>query len=95
MKTIRVLLIGGGASGGRGAGGGGGAGGYVYESSHEIEGGEYPVVVGVGGAAITTENQPGNAGGNSTFDGLTAYGGNIIWNCSYQKRTVSRISNPS
>ena len=75
------LIVAGGGSGGAGvSGGGGGAGGLLYSTS-----GSFPlntqlqVVVGAGGAAVTS-NGDGNPGSNSSITGtgfttLTAIGG--------------------
>ncbi|MBQ9726792.1 MAG: hypothetical protein IJV65_04725, partial [Kiritimatiellae bacterium] len=84
--TARILVVGGGGSGGGSdrsdentgetrRGGGGGAGGEVLETELYLQAGEYPVVVGAGGAG-TTVNEVGKQGGWSTFGYLaTAYGG--------------------
>jgi hypothetical protein len=70
-KTIEVLIVAGGSGGNPNSGldswqGGGGAGGLLTRSS-VITQGAYGVVIG---AAGTRAN-----GGNSTFDGMTAFGG--------------------
>jgi hypothetical protein len=78
--SIRVLIIGGGGGGGHQVGGGGGGGGFVEYTSYAVTAGQvYPVVVGGGGLGGTHLGQPtgtaGSAGGNSSFDGKTAFGG--------------------
>lgn len=79
-----VALIecwGGGASGGKGTAvggaGGGGGGGYSYRwILMSSLGATETVTIGAGGAAQTTADTDGNAGGNTTFGAhLTAYGG--------------------
>lgn len=69
--TVKVLVVGGGGGGGATTnlyGGGGGAGGLVYSRTMSLTPGTYQVVVGAGGPTDTV-------GGNSTFNGLVAYGG--------------------
>ena len=69
--TVKVLVVGGGGGGGATTnlyGGGGGAGGLVYSRTMSLTPGTYQVVVGAGGPA-------GTIGGDSTFNGLVAYGG--------------------
>ena len=69
--TVKVLVVGGGGGGGATTnlyGGGGGAGGLVYSRTMSLTPGTYQVVVGAGGPTETV-------GGNSTFNGLVAYGG--------------------
>lgn len=71
--NVEILVVGGGGGGGDGVdyannGGGGGAGGLIYQSSHSVSTGNFPIVVGNGGARNTN-------GQNSTFDNLTAVGG--------------------
>jgi hypothetical protein len=78
--SVRVLIIGGGGGGGFQVGGGGGGGGFVEYTSYAVTAGQvYPVVVGGGGVGGTHLGQPagtaGLAGGNSAFDGKTAFGG--------------------
>jgi len=78
--NIRVLIIGGGGGGGHQVGGGGGGGGFVEYQSYSVTAGQvYPIVVGGGGLGGTHIGQPagtaGSAGGNSSFDGKTAFGG--------------------
>jgi hypothetical protein len=78
--TIEYLLVGGGGGGGTNMGGGGGGGG-VLSGSMVLGPGSYTVTIGGGGAgapAGTTGVHPtvtGANGGNTTFNGLTAYGG--------------------
>jgi hypothetical protein len=71
---IEILVVGGGGAGGTWCGGGGGGGGVVHETAHSISAGSFSVVVGNGGTKPTA-NGTGANGGNSTFDGITAYGG--------------------
>lgn len=75
----RVLRLAGGGSGGDGSGssgGGGGAGGLTEESNESVTpGASMPVVVGAGGVAVKTSGNPGVAGGNTSFNGLTVLGG--------------------
>ena len=78
--SVRVLIIGGGGGGGHQVGGGGGGGGFVEYNSYPVTAGQvYPVVVGAGGVGGTHIGQPngtaGTAGGNSAFNGITAFGG--------------------
>jgi hypothetical protein len=87
ILTVEALIIAGGGSGSAGYGngngsGGGGAGGLLYKSSVQIiQGYDYTVTVGAGGAQ-TTENRGSNSGGqhgldgeDSVFNGNTAIGG--------------------
>ena len=79
VSSVEVLVVagGGGASGADYAtgGGGGGAGGVLYNSAYTVTpGNSYSVVVGAGGASVTSTTA-GNPGGNSTFDTITATGG--------------------
>jgi hypothetical protein len=76
---VLVRLWGAGGSGGTAsvsAGGGGGGGAYVEKwfAASDL-GATEAVGIGAGGVAITAASTPGNDGGNSTFDTLTAYGG--------------------
>lgn len=72
---ISALIVAGGGSGGSGTGGGGGGGGVIYANNTlSVAYGDYPVVVGAGGASPALTS-PGNNGGNSSFNGLTAIGG--------------------
>jgi hypothetical protein len=72
--SVQSLAVGGGGSGGGSTGGGGGAGGFVYNASTSITTGNYPIVVGAGGAG-TAQQSPGLDGGDSSFNGITAIGG--------------------
>lgn len=73
ITEIRATLVGGGASGGKGSvstGGHGGSGGTCKEVILNVTPGEtLTVVVGAGGAAPGTNNNPGNPGGNSSLAG--------------------------
>ena len=78
--NAQVLLVAGGGSGAishTSGSGGGGAGGVVYDSSHALTSQAYSVTVGTGGAArlVAAGSGAGNAGNNSVFDTLTAFGG--------------------
>lgn len=73
MKQIRFLLVGGGGAGGHGRAGGGGGGGRRAESAYDLAPGTYAVVVGNGGVAGGSSVNV--SGGNTTFDGNTAFGG--------------------
>ena len=73
------MIVGGGGGGGCSDGncsnGGGGAGGLVYKSNVSISVGNYPVVVGSGGAGYYNQDTKGDNGGDSSFNGFTALGG--------------------
>ena len=80
----RILVVGGGGGGyGRqdggaagAGGGGGGAGGYVYRENVLLEPGDYPIVVGAGGAGGSGSwMSNGQCGGDSSFDDIVACGG--------------------
>jgi hypothetical protein len=71
---IDYLLVGGGGGTGFDVGGGGGGGG-VLSSSTTITTGGYSITVGGGGASGQSAAVKGTNGGDSTFNGLTAYGG--------------------
>ncbi len=76
MADVDYLIVGGGASGGGNGGnnsGGGGGAGEVAQGTASVSVGVYPIVVGDGGAAVSTGN--GNAGGDSSAFGVTALGG--------------------
>lgn len=71
------MVIAGGGSGGPNLSGGGGAGGY-RAGTLSLGVGDYPVVVGSGGAPETSRNTSpggGNPGDNSTFASITSTGG--------------------
>ncbi|MBC7154427.1 MAG: hypothetical protein H5U19_07425 [Rhodobacteraceae bacterium] len=73
--TAEVLVL---AGGGGGSTAGGGAGGVIL-TQVALTPGDWPVVVGTGGAGIhggaTPRPVPASRGGNSTFAGLVALGG--------------------
>ena len=73
------MIVGGGGGGGCSDGncsnGGGGAGGLVYKSNVSISVGNYPVVVGSGGAGYYNQDTKGDNGGDSSFNGFSALGG--------------------
>jgi hypothetical protein len=82
---VEYLIVGGGGGGGMDMGGGGGGGGFL-SGKHVLTPGSYTITVGAGGTgapAAGTNGQPGGhqytipatAGGNSSFNGLTAIGG--------------------
>ena len=77
--SVQALLIAGGGAGGAGepnpggdGGGGGGAGGVIQNNINLSVGTVYSIVIGAGGSGGSTT---GGTGTNSTFAGLTAYGG--------------------
>ena len=72
---VDILLVGGGGGGGAGCGGGGGGGVVKVLSGVELAAGDYPVVIGLGGArgeATSSRNYSGEAGGTTSF-GLDSY----------------------
>lgn len=73
------MIVGGGGSGGYGNQGGGGGGGEVLYTPDGIAitpGTTKTIKIGAGGAATAAPaNIPGNNGGDSVFDGITAHGG--------------------
>lgn len=73
-NRVKVLVVAGGGSGSTSnwGGGGGGGGGVLYHSDLEVFG-SIPVIVGEGGASVTSG--AGLNGGNSYFGALTAFGG--------------------
>ncbi len=82
---VDVLLVGGGGGGGNGYGaaGGGGAGGMLVLEHVTLLAGKHPVTVGAGGRGGIRNREDGEDGGNTVFNGRTAYGGGGgagIWN---------------
>jgi len=83
IEPIQCLVVGGGGGGaatpGQHKGGGGGAGGLVFVPHLQVNPGEYPIVVGAGGASVgqtsTFSPTPGNAGQDSSFASIVALGG--------------------
>ncbi|WP_293010955.1 glycine-rich domain-containing protein [Mongoliibacter sp.] len=76
IDAVDILVVAGGGGGGRGSSaGGGGGGGLIEESPVLTPGSNLPVIVGVGGAGSTNENNRGLKGSNSSFFGFTAEGG--------------------
>ena len=74
--TISATLIGGGGGAGYGYGGGGGAGGVVNVTTLSVTPGvTYPITIGTFGTGATDPATPGNTGGNTIFNSLTAFGG--------------------
>jgi len=79
-KEIDVYMVGGGASGRGGTSGGGGGGGEcILLTNIPATEAAYPIVIGVGGAAVVGG---GTNGGNTTALGRTALGGSFS-NASY------------
>jgi hypothetical protein len=70
---VEYLIVGGGGGGGHSYGAGGGAGGMLT-GTVSVTAQTYGVVVGGGGVGPATA-APGGNGTNTTFAGLTAYGG--------------------
>jgi len=93
---VCYIIVGGGGGGGAGGrggcyfftGGGGGSGGVVAVSCATLSCTSFPIVIGLGGSgghgrfASPAYTRPSN-GGDSTFNGKTAYGGGYgaSWNC--------------
>ena len=81
VSRVDVTVVGGGGSGGTGAGrngAGGGGGGYcmVQENVGFVPGTTYSAVIGAGGKGVQAyDPRDGNAGGASSFMGITASGG--------------------
>jgi len=84
--TIEVLMVGGGGAGGASPSTaqfsgthGGGSGGLVYEPKLLTSLGAYTITIGAGGttpSSLTSGNQAGNVGNNTTFGSLlTAFAG--------------------
>lgn len=76
---VEYLIVAGGGGGGPtdgagAAGGGGGAGGALYGKTI-LQPGTYPIQVGEGGAALRSQGEQGEDGGNTTALGFTAIGG--------------------
>ena len=85
ITSFEYLIVGGGGGGGAHVGGGGGGGGVLQGSSTMAGLGAVPISVGAGGtgAWVTTSWQTyGSNGGNSSLNGIVAYGGGVggIWN---------------
>jgi hypothetical protein len=81
-NSVEYLVVAGGASGARNdIGGAGGAGGYRQNYPSPVCAGlpvtaqAYPITVGAGGAASTTNGPVGNPGNNSIFSTITSAGG--------------------
>jgi hypothetical protein len=73
ILNISYLII---AGGGAGYSGGGGAGGLLFNDSYNISAGNYSVFVGKGGNN-GTGGVNGRKGQDSSFNGITAYGGGL------------------
>ena len=69
--VVEAIIVGG---GGGGAVAGGGAGGVVART-YTLSPGSYPITIGTGGGVGPNLNTAGCPGGNTTFNGCTAYGG--------------------
>jgi hypothetical protein len=82
IHPFKVLVIGGGGGGGGDQGGGGGAGG-AHETELELPSGNITAVIGAGGTAGQGQAN-GTKGGNTTFHGITSYGGG--WGGGYDGR---------
>lgn len=72
---VNYLLVGGGGGAGFDVGGAGGAGGLHYKENVTLPATTYPVTIGGGGAPGSGQNDRGDNGTDSTFNGLTAGGG--------------------
>jgi hypothetical protein len=74
-NACAYLMVGGGGGGG-GDHSGGGGGGQVIIGSASLSSGTYPIVIGAGGSPGGPRNGVyATNGGNTTFNGLTAFGG--------------------
>lgn len=82
IHPFKVLVIGGGGGGGGDQGGGGGAGG-AHETELELPLGNITAVIGGGGSRGSGQSN-GSKGGNTTFHGITCYGGG--WGGGYDGR---------
>ena len=75
VTAVDALVVGGGGAGGGGIGGGGGAGEFVETTRTGLTSGtQISISVGAGGTSNNNWNA-GNAGGQSRFDSVIAYGG--------------------
>jgi uncharacterized repeat protein (TIGR02543 family) len=75
VTSADVLIVGGGGAGGGGIGGGGGAGEFIETTRSGLTGGSTVTIsVGAGGTSNNNWNA-GNAGENSQFGSVIAYGG--------------------
>jgi hypothetical protein len=77
--SVELWVVGGGGAGGGGAGGGGQGGGYGKSFINVTQNNQYIIIIGTGGC--TTHNVSGcvigaNPGGDTSFGGIIAYGGN-------------------
>lgn len=79
--TTDVLVVAGGGASSIQHSGGAGAGGVIMKPNHTFTAGDYPVVVGAGGAVTSNSNSddnfrtPGANGANTTISSFTAVGG--------------------
>ena len=77
-SETQVLIVAGGGGGGSDMGGGGGGGGVIYNSNVYLTASStpYSIIVGAGGAGNAAGLRlRGSNGSNTTFNGLTAFGG--------------------
>ena len=73
---IDIFLAAGGGGGGADNGAGGGAGGFIQLLNHGVNGQNYPIVIGGGGAASIGDGYAaGSSGTDTTGFGYTAIGG--------------------
>ena len=70
----KALIVGGGGAGGFGHGAGGAGGAVLYRTDQPITNGTYPITVGAGGTATTSDAQ-NNPGASSSAFSVTATGG--------------------
>ena len=69
------LVIAGGGAGGKIYGGGGGAGGFRSATSQTLTAGNYPVIVGAGGAVVNLNFSVAGNGSDSSINSLLSTGG--------------------
>jgi len=71
VSRAKIIVVGGGASAETGSGAhyGAGAGGTAIAYRNVTPGATYTIVVGAGGAAVSTNTTAGNNGGTSSFEG--------------------------
>lgn len=85
ITSFEYLIVGGGGGGGAHVGGGGGGGGVLTGNSTMAGLGAIPITVGAGGTGAWITQSAwqtyGSNGGNSSLNGVTAYGGGVggIW----------------
>ena len=76
-------------------GGGGGGSCAVYRKNNSSMSASESVTIAAGGTAVTVADTSGNVGGNSTFSGVTAFGGNAGVTTTTNSRGGSAFSNSS